>query len=318
VAENGPDKPIHVGVMGTWNWLEVAAELLRLAGMTCEVFDMRSRRQLMRWVMQGHWRRFDVIHHLWGGRRAQGVLFAALRKPVVWHWIGSDVLAFKAICRGGGGWRGGVTRTMIYRWSAMHLVDSPQLAEELASCGIPAEVVRLLPKTIEAQVYPLPDKPAVLSYWNPGSRDFYHAPLVLKLAESFPDVKFLIVGDDGAGLPAPGNVKFLGRLADLDDVYRQVSIYLRLVRHDSLSVMVLEAFARGRHVIYNMPCPFSVAAGTFEEVKGAMQRLVTVREPNQAGAEYVRRNYSVSREAENLKSAYARGLRGIVGHGSLR
>ena len=201
-------RPFHVAVMGTWNWLEVAAELLRRAGITCETIpDLPNRRAFMKWVLRGEWRRFDAIHHVRGTIWSSGLTFAVLGKPVVWHWIGTDALRFQSIHRCGGSWRGALSRRLVRQWSLAHLADSPELAAELDTYGIRAEVVRLLPKAIEAQVESLPEKPCVLSYWAPISRKFYCGPVVMKLAESFPEIPFLIVGDDGKGMKSPKNVQ---------------------------------------------------------------------------------------------------------------
>ncbi|HAU37776.1 MAG TPA: hypothetical protein DCX07_08680 [Phycisphaerales bacterium] len=303
---SNPSRPLRVAVMGTWNWLEVAAELLRRADIGCEVVDLRSRSELARWIAQGKWRRFDAVHHVWGVRRPAGLALRLLRKPVVWHWIGTDVTRYREVCRGGGGVRGWLDRKIARPWARGHAADSPELASELADCGIPAEVVRLLPKAIEASVEPLPPQPAVLSYWNPVSRNFYHAPLVMRLAAEFPQTPFLIVGDDGAGLSAPPNVEFLGRLPDLADVYSRTSIYLRLVEHDSLSAIVLEALARGRYVVYSKPFPFTEQAKDFSQAREALKRLLEIRRPNDDGSRHVKSCYSLQEQAETLRQAYRR------------
>jgi glycosyltransferase involved in cell wall biosynthesis len=86
-------------------------------------------------------------------------------------------------------------------------------------------------------------------------RGFYLAPEVMKLAAAFPEVLFVIMGDHGEGMEALANVKFLGRLDDMNQVYSWISVYLRLLRHDSLSAMVLETLARGRYVVYSKEFP---------------------------------------------------------------
>lgn len=296
----------HIGVMGTWNWLEVAAELLRRAGMTCETIpDPPSRRSFVEWVLRGHWRRFDAIHHVRGTSWSAGATFAVIDKPAIWHWIGTDALRYGRIHRRGGGWRGALSRRAVRHWSRAHLADSPELAEELAGYGIRAEVVRLLPRAIETGVQPLPEAPCVLSYWAANTREFYHAHTVLKLAGAFPETPFLIVGDDGKGMEAPKNVRFLGRLPNLADIYSQVSVYVRLVEHDSLSAMVLEALARGRYVVYSKEFPFAENVRGLVEAREALARLSLQRHPNRAGAEYVREHYSLRKEADKLGRLYA-------------
>jgi glycosyltransferase involved in cell wall biosynthesis len=302
--ERSPGR-FRVAIIGTWNWLEVAAELFRRAGINYQIVDIRSRQDYLRWIMKGGWRAFDAIHHLGGKERFPGLVFRMLGMPVVWHWIGSDVSNFRKIWRGGGGVRGAVDRRISFRWGRAHLADSPELASELAEFGITAPVVRLLPKAVEVPLEPLPPKPVALSYWNPSSRDLYQSSLVMHLAASMPELTFLIVGDDGAGIHPLPNVKFLGRLPNLDDVYSQVSIYIRLVKHDSLSAMVLEALARGRYVIYSKPFPHAEMATTFDQTRAALVRLVEQTRPNEEGAAYVKSHYSLQEQVNFLKRWYA-------------
>ena len=97
----------------------------------------------------------------------------------------------------------------------------------------------------------MPPRPAVLAYWSPARRGFYGGPIVDELAEGFPEVRFLVVGSAGRGEPQHPNMDYLGRLPNLEGIYGQVTALVRIPEHDSLSVMVLEALARGRWAIYN-------------------------------------------------------------------
>lgn len=275
------------------------------AGMTCETIpDFPNKMTLIKWIVKGQWRQFDVIHHVRGISWFYGMIFALIGKPVIWHWIGTDVMCFGKIYKGGGGLRGILTRLAIKKWSYAHLADSPELAKELASYGIKAEVVRLLPKAVEAEIEPLPQNPCVLSYWAPTSRDFYNAPIIMQLAKTFPDISFLIAGDDGNGITAPDNVRFLGRLPNLAEIYSQVSVYIRLVKHDSLSAIVLEALARGRYVIYSKKFPCSEFAQDFIQSKKALEKMILIYEPNYAGAEYVRNNYNLKEQIGSIREKY--------------
>ena len=299
-------RPLHIAVMGTWNWLDVAAELIRRAGMTCETVHLENRKAYFRWFGAGELRRFDAIHHVCGGGWLVGAAAAMIHKPVIWHWIGMDVTRFADACRDRWVLRNALARRSALRWARGHLADSPKLVEELAPLGIQAQVVRLLPKAIEAPLEPLPEKHCVLSYWDTTMRDYYYAPTVMQLAESFPDTPFLIVGDKGEGMKAPPNVKFLGRLPTLADVYSQTSIYVRLVKHDSLSAIVLESLARGRYVIYSEDFPFTRKASNLEEARTAMAQLLLHRTANQEGSDYVKTQFSITEQVQRLGAAYGR------------
>ncbi len=295
----------RIAVIGTSNWLDVTAELLRRAGLRCDVLQFGGRTQMIQAALRGRFRKYDVVHCVGGRARVPGLLFKLLGKPVVWHWIGTDVMHYGKIHAGGGGLRGAVDRFIAHRCAAAHVADSPQLADELRSYGVESEVVRLLPSAVEAEVQPLPESPAVLNYWRPHSRAFYHAPMVMQLAEAFPDVRFYVAGDDGEGLAGPKNVIFLGALPELDDIYGKISVYLRVVEHDSLSAIVLEALARGRYVIYSEPFPHTQHASDFASCCDALKTLLARKQPNQAGADYVRKHFNLDHEAASLSAVYA-------------
>jgi len=283
--------------MGMWNWLETAAELLRRAGISHEVVDLRTKRDLLRWILQGQWRRFDLVYHIGGINWQHGLACRLLCKPVLWHWCGSDVLALKE----SRGWRGVINHFAAYRWAVGHLADSPELAEELQEISIRSHVVRLLPKFIEADVEPLPEKFTVLSYWGNNRRDFYGGDIVLKLAEEFPQFEFRILMATGEGeevsLP---NVKFLGYRKDMPRIYSESSVLIRLPKHDSLAKMPLEMLARGRYVIYNKKVPGCHFARNLTEARRALLEISQLRDPNIAGARMVKERFSLDKEAAKL------------------
>ncbi len=293
----------RVGIMGAPYWMGVAAELFRRAGMKGELVRPQSRLASVRWLLWGSWRRLRAIHHVGGPCRWRtALLLRLLGRPVVWHWIGSDLLSFRDTSRGR--WATWVNRRAASRWASAHLADSPDLAAELAELGITAKVVRLLPAQIEADVLPLPERFAALSYWSDQRFSFYGGDTVLELARRLPKVEFRILGASGAGVEAPANVEFLGFRRDVEAIYRESTVLIRLPEHDSLSAMVLEMLARGRYVIYNRRldhCHFA------EDVTGAQAALESIGQagtPNVAGAAMVRERFSLASEATALARLY--------------
>lgn len=292
---------MRVAVIGVAQWTGTAAELLRRAGLSVEVVRMTG---LVRWAWGTARREFDAIHHV-GGLYSWRVSLALrmLGKPTVWHWLGSDVLGYRDTNRHG--WRGWVNRWAGRSARMVHLADSPQLQAELTDLGILSHVVRLLPQQIEAQVLDLPARFAALSYWSDSRYRFYRGDWVMELARRFPEVPFRIVGAEGTEVDAPPNVRFLGFVQDIEPVYRESTVFLRLPEHDSLSAMVLEMLARGRYVIYNQPLEHCHLVSTCEEAAAAMAEIRRYAEPNRAGADMVRRRFSLDHEAAVLKSVYA-------------
>jgi hypothetical protein len=294
---------LRVDVMGSSYWAQVACNLLKRAGVNPEVVDPHGRFALLKWALRGRWRRFDVIHRAGGiWRWQEAIVFLLVPRPIIWHWIGTDICSFQECPRKG--WKGFLVRLAAHRWATSHLVDSPELAGELKAIGITADVVRLLPELIEARVEPLPECLSVLSYWTDGRKDFYGGEIVFQLAKEFPNVEFRILAASGRGETAPANVKFLGYRQDMSDIYNQSSVLIRIPQHDSLSAMVLEMLARGRYVIYNKKLPGCHFAGDLQEARKALFEIRQYKSPNSLGAQTVKEMFSLDREAEALRRVY--------------
>jgi len=303
-------------VMGYPYWADVAAGMLRAAGLEAVrwKFGPEAVPAAIRWcrplrlaayLADRRFREAEVIHYV-GSVTSRLFLRVArlLGKRIVLHWVGTDVAGFsKAVARGNT-----ALGRFYRRVPHAHFADSPELMDELAALGVGAELFRLLPEGVEARPMPMPEKPAVLAYWSHDRRAFYGGPIVDALAEEFRDVTFYVVGSDGAGEPQHPNMKYLGRLDGLEDVYRSVGVLVRMPEHDSLSAMVLEMLARGRWVIYSKPFPHTETATNLDEAREALRRCLDRQGPNLEGQEYVRQNFSPSHEAERITPIYNRIL----------
>ncbi len=305
-------KTPEVLVTGSPYWAKVAADLARLAGRGADVWDtnpsavpavLRWCRPL-RWVWhlyRGRFRHAKAVHAV-DGRYPRNVLRAVRfrGKRVVLHWIGTDAMELSGKVAAGK-----PMPAYLKKEIDAHLADSPEIRAELAELGIEATVVRLLPPGVEADVMPLPEAPAALSYWRDSRWEFYGGGEVAELARRFPKTLFFIAGAEGQGFPdPPGNMVFLGEVDDMEGFYRQGTALVRFVEHDSLSAMVLEALARGRYVVYSRDFPCTHQANGAEEAAGYLEEVLRATEPNRAGAQYVREHYSRRHEAERLNGVY--------------
>jgi glycosyltransferase involved in cell wall biosynthesis len=299
MGKNTADAPILVA--GTRNWLSVTANLLEKAGLTARVLNVQRKWLPFALPFAAAARRAAVVHMVWGADfPASLVATALLRKPLVWHWVGSDVIRFRSASPS--------RRARLQQIHARHvladLADSPELAVELEELGIHATVCRLLPAGVRADVMPMPADFTVLSYWSDEQFEFYGGPEILEAARRLPDVEFLIVGAKGEGLSPPPNVKFLGRVQDMESVYRQTAVFVRMPKHDSVSAMVLEALGRGRYVVANRPFPHCLHAAGSDDLVNALAGLRGQKQSNEAGAAYVRANFNPEHEAAMLARVY--------------
>jgi len=208
----------------------------------------------------------NLVYQIGGGPVVDSRVFAvckALERRIVKHWIGSDVLR--------------VREPLVHEQNATGLVEhwavAAHLVDELAVGGISAITVPLSIIDTVAPT-PLPGPPlTVLSYLPARKFEFYNGATVLSLASRFPDVRFLVVGDDGAGRGASKNVEFLGYQRQMDLIYAKSHVLLRLPRHDGLSYMVLEALNHGRQVIWNLPFETALMGQTENEVACHIREL---------------------------------------------
>jgi hypothetical protein len=303
-------------VMGNPYWADVAAGMLRRMGYDAQPWTPRVETlpaalrwcrplRWLGWGLSGPFRGAAAVHVIAPAGQEKLLRLARLMgKRVLLHWVGTDVLNLKAEAAA----RGPATVEFYRRMADANFADAPELIEELAALGLTADLFRLLPDAVEPRDMPLPERPAVLSYWSPGRRDFYGGPTLDALADAFPDVPFLIVGTDGRGEPQHPNMKYLGRLEDLEAVYAQVSVLVRLPEHDSLSAMVLEMLGRGRQVIYSKPFPNCEYARSLDEAMSALRLCLARSETNKAGRAYVGENFSPAAEVRRVAPFVRRAL----------
>jgi len=271
-----------VGAFGNTFW---AARLaVSLAGFPVEVRRLYVDREqeLRHWSLARWWSESapwtcDVLHvlgwrnlwNLWVAARLRGM-------PVVFHWLGSDVSSFLRSPR----WSR-VVGPALNALIAVHLADSPALVGELRSVGIYAKAFTVGTSSFHnIQIMPLPDRPCALAMLRPNKFEFYGGKKVLEMAAAAPDINWLIVAHDGTGLPRLPNVEYLGNVEEMEPVYRRATVLVRLTAHDGIGQMVLEALARGRHVVWSHPMPHCRLARTADAALREVRAAIALDSPN--------------------------------------
>lgn len=205
-------------------------------------------------------------------RSPQALLAMGWRRPLVIHWVGTDVLfALEAF-------RAGDASGRLLR-NAVHLADAPWLPDELREMGIHADYVPMpVPALSRGEPPPLPTEFRVLVYYpvDPIDREDYDAETIFRVIEAFPDVRFLLIPSPPEALPQPlpANLEARAWVHDMDSVYRETTVYLRLTHHDGTSFMAVESLSRGRHVIWPFPMPGVAQAQGFDAVSAALRDLL--------------------------------------------
>lgn len=241
------------------------------------------------------------LAYSWGARISMGKFLWTARalgkNKVVVLWSGSDVLFAKDHFAQG----------KMDPWvaSRIHWAVSPWLAEEVRELGVACEHVQVSFVDVVGPM-PLPEKFSVLAYIPSLKKaELYGLDVILQVARRFPGIEFNLVGlERGNVAEAPQNLRVFRRV-DLAKFFQQATVLLRPVRHDGLSFMVLEALARGRHVLYSRPLKGCINVSDTDSVCQELRRLHELHAAgalpiNETGRQYIARDYNRERVRSEL------------------
>lgn len=225
-------------------------------------------------------------------------------KKTITHWIGTDVLVAKKKKKS--------YITKLGMWATdVHLACSSLLKDELNELGINSYEIPIVPTKMFNDSSLMPKKHSVLVYAPEGKELFYGMEYVKHLAIEYPEIQFHIVANSRDSLSMK-NVIFHGKLSldEMNEIYDQISILFRFPEHDGLSLMLLEALAKGKYVIYPYKFPYVNTPETREldDVKDCFSNIVNnLPKINYEGSKYVREIYNDKR----IFNLYAKVLEAI-------
>lgn len=207
-----------------------------------------------------------------GGPAPTVALIEAARSrniPVIVIWAGSDIIKAQ---------NDPFELEVIKQEGFHHLSDGPWLVDELALLGVRAEYEPVTAVHSGGPVEAFPREFRVLTYLPEPRRDFYGANVVYAAARAMPDVRFDVVGAGNADAAAPQNVRFHGVVKDMPRRIDDSVVLLRQPEHDGKSMLVLEAMARARHVVWNYHFPHVHTARGVDNVLETLRRLRALHE----------------------------------------
>lgn len=255
--------------------------------------------------------RVNGIYLVGGDLRSNRFYTAAvfLRKKIIMHWVGSDILEMKDWLR-----KGHRFSPVLLRHS-YHWAEVDWTADELQELGIRAQVVPLTPASFPAEVKELPSKFVVLCYLPPEREAFYGGVEMIQLARQFPEIVFLAV----AASPTvshpdwPENIIPVGWVDDMEELYPEITVLVRFTEHDGLSFMVLEALAHGRYVVWSYPFEGVRKATDYAQLMGSICELYQDFKAgklslNQAGRSFVSEHY----RPETVWQQIYQGINGVL------
>ncbi|HEX8806699.1 MAG TPA: glycosyltransferase [Candidatus Aquilonibacter sp.] len=225
--------------------------------------------------------------------------------PVIVIWAGTDVITSGANPH---------LLEVIKNYQFTNISVAPWLIDELRELGVAASYVPVAAIEPAQPIAPLPAQFKVLTYLPEPRRPFYGERTVYDIAAQFPEIPFTVVGRGDPNRAAPRNVTFRGYVSDMSACIDDCSVLVRLPRHDGLSNLVLEALARGRHVIWNHDFPgVCYAKDTAQAISALSDLLHSHRagllQPNECGYHHVAQNYGRAQLAAGFEAVLERALR---------
>jgi hypothetical protein len=235
-------------------------------------------------------RRADLLICFGGPSPSVVLAEAALARsiPVVVIWAGSDVLIAA---------ENPFDLAVTKRRGYDNVAVAPWLVDELATLGINASHLPVGAVDAVERIAPFPQQFRVLTYLPEPRRIFYGEEPVYAIAQQMPEVQFTVLGPGRRSPNAPPNVFFTGYVHNVPAYIDESTVLLRLTKHDGASVLVLEALARGRHVVWTHDYPGVCSAPDTESaliaLTGFYERHCNGElEPNAIGREFVRDNFA--------------------------
>ncbi len=249
--------------------------------------------------------RADIVY-LIGSRidrsSPQDRLLRLRQKATVIHWVGTDVQIAIDEHR-----RNNISLRVAER--PTHWCDAPWLVDELRTIGVISEYVSLPIPIHLPPAPPLPQTFRVLLYYpvDAYDREVFDGETLLRLPREFPDIPFTLIPSPAESLPGPlpPNLEARAWIEDMDGLYRETSVVVRLTSHDGQSFIAVEALSRGRHVIWTFAMPGCIKAEGFDQVATALRRLAAKHQAgelkvNQSGRRSVLERFGKGRPLREL------------------
>lgn len=190
------------------------------------------------------------------------------KKPIFYHWIGTDVYRFIHYTY----LKRFLKKLVISSPLVFNLVVSENLKNELKQYSVESSIIPLTKLKFVDEVPALPAKFSVLSYVPKNRWDFYHGDLITELSKKMPDVDFhiLAAGTENSGRR---NLFLYDFIDDAIPFYKKCAVLLRITVHDGLPKMVLEALSNGRQVLWNESFPHCFTIKNLDECVEILNKL---------------------------------------------
>lgn len=277
------------------------AKALTRAGASCRFIDLGN-------ITTADWislsRKNDaIIAQLYGAPSPHVARMLAVSAangcPVIRKWSGSDslyCLQDKALAQ---------AAKALDSIVALNLTSEHQgIVDELASIGIDAELTeQVVSDMVDTSTDTRADIPTgALVYLPTERKTFYGIALVEPVIARNPNIQFTVVADTDHYLGKYSNVRSLGWISNMEEVWPMVGIMIRVTAHDGFPRSIVEALARGRHVIHNQHIPACMFAQTTEDIEKQLKSFLAHPNWNLAGTQAMRSAWDGTNDAKLLNA----------------
>lgn len=221
-----------------------------------------------------------------------------LKKKIIVHWIGSEVLDLKKS----------------HSWPIHGSFSvSNELVNELDSYNIHSSWLPLffpieLSNQIKYKVTVFSH--GVLFYLVKNQEEFYGLKYLLLMANNFKNVPFYLIGSSNM-LFNNENIINMGYLNEksLGNLFSRITLYVRITEHDGLSQLMLRSLLLGKEVITNTEHPFvnyfnPLSSNEKDLIQMMSQILDNKPKLNKDGIDYVNEFYKPSSQFHRYQMAF--------------
>lgn len=247
--------------------------------------------------------KFDILFNV-GYFQTAGRLFRDIKllhpdKKIINLWIGTDILQTKTSNE-----RGLLSNfTLANKYIDKHITNSKQFQTEIeVFFDLETDIIPTVPSEL-LSVKPLPNEFSISTFVPDAKPEWYNYDLMIEIAREFKKTPFYIFGWDVDKPVDSPNITHLGFLKNKEKIeyMKEISLFIRIAVHDSVSVFMIEFLQMGRYVInkMNLPCVFN--CNTFREIVKAINEIKELKEPNREGSEFYRVNYSPKIQVKKIE-----------------
>ena len=244
----------------------------------------------------------EIIHYIYSPLVTLGGLgtvkaLKKMKKKIIVHWIGTDILNATTKCK---------SRFIARRYKHLvdvHLAHSSRMVKELGTINISCRELPL-PNFNLYKPRELPPSKNVLIYLPDSAEDFFGKNIIDTIIDSFPDVHFMILPNSGNNYSNKPNVTCVSWAKDMEKIYVDTRVFIRLPIHDGLPSSIIEALSMGRYVIYSHDFPHCEHAASAEEVIMKLPKLLESSSANIEGSNYVHGKYDKNELKRQLIELY--------------